>query len=110
ANGVVVVGAGPVVYVLNASNGIVLYHYLTHTKVTFWGPGAISRGEFVLGSNDGRIYAFAEPGCPGGSGISGLTGESVTAPTRSDGAAWATRWMSPPVGSPWKVRSHEPRW
>ncbi|MCI4335507.1 MAG: PQQ-binding-like beta-propeller repeat protein, partial [Thermoplasmata archaeon] len=46
ANGVVVVGAGPVVYVLNASNGIVLYHYLTHTKVTFWGPGAISRGEF----------------------------------------------------------------
>jgi outer membrane protein assembly factor BamB len=65
ANGVVIVGAGPEVYVLNATSGKLTYHYLTHTKVTFWGPAAISHGEFVLGANDGRVYAFAEPGCPG---------------------------------------------
>jgi outer membrane protein assembly factor BamB len=88
ANGVLVVGSGSLLQVLNASNGHVLYSFHVSTG-KFEGPAAISHGEIVIGADDGTVHAFGVTSCaPGFWESSGAT------PTPSSGGSVP----SPPNG------------
>ncbi|HEV2317024.1 MAG TPA: PQQ-binding-like beta-propeller repeat protein [Thermoplasmata archaeon] len=63
ANGLLIVGAGDVLQVLNASSGATLFHYTTTTGGRFQGPAAVAHGEIVIGASDGRVYAFGVTTC-----------------------------------------------
>lgn len=64
APGLVVVEGGSTLYVVDASNGNILYSY-TDTSTNnplFWGPATIMNGVLYAPSRDGMLYAFAVPG------------------------------------------------
>jgi hypothetical protein len=57
--GVIEVGAGPSIILLNASTGKMLFTFTDTMKNSyFWGPGSISDGVLYHGNIDGTFYAF----------------------------------------------------
>lgn len=58
--GLVVVGAGPNMFVVNASTGkkLFVYHDTTSGGSSFWAAASISNGILYQGSTDGNLYAF----------------------------------------------------
>jgi polyvinyl alcohol dehydrogenase (cytochrome) len=64
ANGVVVDAAGATLEVRDTANGNLLYSYATGGQI--FGAPTISNGRIVVGSTDGKIYAFGLPASVGG--------------------------------------------
>jgi len=59
APGLVIVGTGPYMFVVDASTGKKLFTY--HDTVTgagFWAAASISNGVLYIGNMDGKLYAF----------------------------------------------------
>lgn len=57
--GLVVVGSGSSMYVLNAQTGKKLYVYQDMTSgAGFWGAASIAHGVLYIGNMDGKLYAF----------------------------------------------------
>ncbi len=58
--GLVVVGAGPSMFVMNASTGkkLFVFHDTTTGGSSFWAAASISNGMLYEGSTDGNLYAF----------------------------------------------------
>lgn len=57
--GLVALGVGTSLYVVNASTGSTLFTYLdSRTRSNFWGPAMISNGMLFEGNADGFLYAF----------------------------------------------------
>jgi outer membrane protein assembly factor BamB len=58
-NGVVVVGEGPFIIVVNASTSATIFRYDdTNSGSTFFASSSISNGMMYLGNADGHLYAF----------------------------------------------------
>ncbi|MCI4363012.1 MAG: PQQ-binding-like beta-propeller repeat protein [Thermoplasmata archaeon] len=66
SDGVLAFGAGMELYVLNASNGALLFHFNTTKHVDSWGPASISHGELVIGARNHKLYAFGLTSCTPG--------------------------------------------
>ena len=57
--GLVEVGSGPSLIIVNASTGSQLFSFQdTNTKSSFSGPGSISNGVLYHGNMDGKLYAL----------------------------------------------------
>ncbi len=57
--GLVVVGCGNTMYVLNSATGSKLYSYVdTTSNAKFWGAASFSNGVLYDGSRSGRLFAF----------------------------------------------------
>lgn len=59
--GLVIVGAGPNMFVLNANTGKVLFKFHDATTTnprSFWGPVMVANGVLYQGSTDGNLFAF----------------------------------------------------
>jgi polyvinyl alcohol dehydrogenase (cytochrome) len=58
--GLVVLGQGTYLMVLNATSGQTLFRFNdTLSGSRFWGWASVSNGVLYIGNNDGRLYAFA---------------------------------------------------
>jgi outer membrane protein assembly factor BamB len=60
ANGLVIIGGGSEVEVLDASDGSSLFSY--DTDGVIYGPPTVSNGYLYASSTDGSVYAFTAPG------------------------------------------------
>jgi outer membrane protein assembly factor BamB len=63
ANGVLAFGAGNIIYVVNATNGKVLFQYTGGTHVLSWGAASVAHGEIVIGGRNDKIFAFGLKTC-----------------------------------------------
>ncbi len=63
ANGVLAFGAGNIIYVVNATNGKVLFQYTGGAHVQSWGAASVAHGEIVIGGRNDKIFAFGLKSC-----------------------------------------------
>jgi outer membrane protein assembly factor BamB len=63
ANGVLAFGAGNIIYVVNATNGKVLFQHTGGTHIQSWGAASVSHGEIVIGGRNDKIFAFGLKTC-----------------------------------------------
>ncbi len=60
--GLVVIGSGTDMLVINTADGSTLFDYhLSAGNATFLGPATIANGVLYIGNNNGNLYAF-QPG------------------------------------------------
>ncbi len=83
--GVVMVGAGPAVYVLDSATGATLFKYTQPEGRRFYGPGAISNGSIYYGNNNGVLYKLTPASAPPPPSKPVNTGPPVVSGTAQEG-------------------------
>jgi len=107
SNGLIIDGAGPVLEVLDASNGTRLYSYTTGDKL--YAAPSVSNGQIFTGGVDGDVYAFGLPSnppptpvpdsnCPGGWSCQDIGNPAPSGSEIVSGSSWSVQAGGPGIG------------